>query len=69
MRRVGATAGVILVWGTFTVGAAVAEAQERGVSRVAPFEHLDGPRIALPDDAAESPMWESCPDVTDTCRK
>ncbi len=61
--------GVTFVCGTLAVGAALAAAQEPGVSRVAPFEHLDGPRIALPDGAGESPMRELCPDATETCRK
>ena len=69
MQKIGVAAGVTLVCGALTIGAAVGAAQEPSVSRVAPFEHLDGPRIALPDDAGEGPMRELCPDVTETCRK
>ncbi len=69
MRKIGVTAGVTLVCGSLAFGAVVAAAQEPGVSRVEPFEHPDGPRIALPDGAGESPMRELCPDVTETCRK
>ena len=69
MRKTSVAAGVALVCGAFAVGAALAAAQEPGASRVAPFEHLDGPRIALPPDAGEGPMRELCPDVTETCRK
>ena len=69
MRLTGMAAGVVLVFGSLVVGAAVAAAQEAGAGRVAPFEHLDAPRIALPPDAGEGPMRELCPDVTETCRK
>ena len=68
MRRRGMAAGGILVCGALVAGAPVA-AQEPEVSRVAAFEHLDVPRIALPPDAGEGPMRELCPDVTETCRK
>ena len=68
MRETGMAAGVVLVLGALVAGAAVA-AQEPEASRVAPFEHLDAPRIALPPDAGEGPMRELCPDVTETCRK
>ena len=48
---------------------AVAAAQEHAVSRVAPHERLDGPRIALPEDpAGASSLRQLCPEVTDTCR-
>ena len=67
MRKTGYTAaGVILVCGAFLLGAAAAAAQE-GVSRVKSFEHLDAPRIGLPDGAGEAPMRELCPDVSDMC--
>ena len=69
MRLTGMAAGVVLVFGSLGVGAAVAAAQEAGAGRVAPFEHLAAPRIALPPDAGEGPMRELCPDVTETCRK
>jgi alkylhydroperoxidase family enzyme len=62
-------AGLVLVCGVFVAGATVAAAQGPGASRVAQFEHLDAPRIALPPDAGEGPMRELCPDVTETCRK
>lgn len=69
MRNIGMTAGAILVCGVFVFGAGVAGAQEPGASRVASFEHLDGPRIGLPDGAGEAPMRELCPDVTDMCQR
>ena len=69
MRETGMAAGVTLVGGALVVVAAVAGAQGPGASRVGPFEHLDAPRIALPEDAGEGPMRELCPDVTETCRK
>ena len=69
MRETGMAAGVILVCGAFVTAGGVAAAQEPGVDRVAAFEHLDGPRIALPEGAGEGPMRELCPDVTETCRK
>ena len=66
-------------WTSFVIGvivcaacagtAAVAAAQEHAVSRVAPHERLDGPRIALPEDPGDaSPLRQLCPEVTDTCR-
>ena len=69
MRTRGMAAGWILVCGTLVAGAPIAAAQEPATSRVAAFEHLDAPRIALPPDAGEGPMRELCPDVTETCRK
>ena len=69
MRNTGVAAGVIVVCGALVVGMAVGAAQEPVASRVAEFEHLDAPRIALPPDAGEGPMRELCPDVTETCRK
>ncbi len=69
MRKIGTTAGAILVCGAFVFGAGVTTAQEPGASRVAPFEHLEGPRISLPPDAGEGPMRELCPDVTDMCQR
>ena len=69
MRETGMAGGVILVCGAFAMGGGVAAAQEPEVSRVAAFEHLGAPRIALPPDAGEGPMRELCPDVTETCRK
>ena len=69
MRKIGTTTGAILVCGVFVFGAGMAGAQEPGASRVAPFEHLDGPRIGLPDGAGEAPMRELCPDVTDMCER
>ena len=69
MRKTGMAAGVILVCGAFVMAGGVAAAQEPGVDRVAAFEHLDAPRIALPEGAGEGPMRELCPDVTETCRK
>ena len=69
MRTRGMAAGWILVCGTLVAGAPIAAAQEPAASRVAGFEHLDAPRIALPPDAGEGPMRELCPDVTETCRK
>ena len=69
MRKIGMTAGAILVCGAFMFGAGVATAQEPGASRVSSFEHLDGPRIGLPDGAGEAPMRELCPDVTDMCQR
>ena len=69
MRKIGMTAGAILVCGAFVFGAGVAAAQDSDASRVASFEHLDGPRIGLPDGAGEAPMRELCPDVTDMCQR
>ena len=69
MRKIGMAAGVTLVCGAITIGAAVAAAQELDVSRAASFEHLDGPRIGLPDGAGEAPMRELCPDVSDMCQR
>ncbi len=69
MRKSSVTAGAILVCGVFVFGAGVAAAQEPGASRAASFEHLDGPRIGLPDGAGEAPMRELCPDVTDMCQR
>ena len=69
MRRIGVTAGAFVICGSLTVGAVVVGAQEPGASRAAPFEHLDGPRIAVPEGASESPMRELCPDATDMCRR
>ena len=69
MRKIGTTTGAILVCGVFVFGAGVAGAQEPGASRVSPFEHLDAPRIGLPDGAGEAPMRELCPDVTDMCQR
>ena len=69
MRKIDMAAGAILVCGAFLFGAAAAPAQESGVSRVGSFEHLDAPRIGLPDGAGEAPMRELCPDVTDMCQR
>ena len=69
MRTRVTAAGWMLVCGTLVAGAPIAAAQEPAASRVAAFEHLDAPRIALPPDAGEGPMRELCPDVTETCRK
>ena len=69
MRKIGMTAGAVLVCGAFLFGAAVAAAQEPGASRVGAFEHLADPRIGLPDGAGEAPMRELCPDVTDMCQR
>ena len=69
MRETGMAAGVVLVLGALVAGGAAVAAQEPEASRVAAFEHLDAPRIALPPDVGEGPMRELCPDVTETCRK
>ncbi len=69
MRKIGMAAGVILVCGALGATATVATAQEPGASRVAPFDHLDAPRITLPDDVGEGPMRELCPDGTEMCRR
>ncbi len=69
MRRIVGAAGVSLVCGIVAATATVASAQEPGVSRVAPFEHLDAPRISLPPDVGEGPMRELCPDGTEMCRR
>ncbi len=68
MRKMGIAAGVTFVCGAFLFGAVAAAAQESDVSRVGSFEHLDAPRIGLPDGAGEAPMRELCPDVTEMCR-
>ncbi len=69
MRKMGMAVGVTFVCGAFLFGAAVAAAQESDVSRVGSFEHLDAPRIGLPEDAGEAPMRELCPDVSDMCQR
>ena len=69
MRRIVGAAGVSLVCGIVAATATVASAQEPGVSRVAPFDHLDAPRISLPPDVGEGPMRELCPDGTEMCRR
>ena len=68
MRKMGMAAGVTFVCGALLFGAAVAAAQESDVRRVGSFEHLDAPRIGLPEGAGEAPMRELCPDVTEMCR-
>ena len=69
MPRTSFVSGVILVCAACAGMAAVAAAQEHAVSRVAPHERLDGPRIALPEDPGDaSPLRQLCPAVTDTCR-
>ncbi len=67
MRRMGPAVGGILIGGAFMAAAAAAEAQE--AARVAPFDQLDGPRVALPADASDAPMRELCPDDTEMCRR
>jgi alkylhydroperoxidase family enzyme len=67
MRRIGLAAGVILIGGAFMAAATAAQAQE--ATRVAPFDMLDGPRVALPEDASDAPMRELCPDDTEMCRR
>ena len=57
-----------LVRGALTTGAALDAVQKSSVSRVEPFEHLDGPGIALFDEAGKSPLRELFPDVTETRR-
>ena len=69
MPRIGLAVGVTLVCGVLVAAATAAAAQESGVTRVAPFEHLDAPRITLPDDVGEGPMRELCPDGTEMCRR
>ena len=69
MPRIDLAVGVTLVCGALLVAATAAAAQESEVTRVAPFERLDGPRITLPDDVGDGPMRELCPDGTETCRK
>ena len=69
MRSTAMAAGVILVCGALAATATVASGQEPGASRVAPFEHLDAPRITLPDDVGEGPMRELCPDGTEMCQR
>ena len=64
MRSTAMAAGVILVCGALAATATVATAQEAGASRVAPFAHLDAPRITLPPDVGEGQMRELCPDGT-----
>ena len=69
MRSTAMAAGVILVCGALAATATVASAQEPAASRVAPFEHLDAPRITLPPDVGEGPMRELCPDGTEMCQR
>ena len=69
MRKIDVALAVVFVCGALAVGAGVASAQEPGVDRVAPFHHLDAPRITLPDDVGEGPMRELCPDGTEMCRR
>ena len=57
------------------VSGAVALAQEQSdmsatAKRVESFDHLTGPRIALPEDPqGASPLLQLCPEVTETCQK
>ena len=67
MRRIGLATGVILICGALMAAATAAEAQEGAATRVAPFDRLDGPRIALPDTVSDGPMRELCPDDTEMC--
>ena len=70
MRWIGMTTGAALFFVMLAVAAEAAEAQERGVTRVAAHDRLTGPRIALPDDPQDaSPLRQLCPEVTDTCSK
>ena len=69
MRKMGMAVGAIFVCGAFLSGAAAASAQESDTSRVGAFEHLDAPRIGLPEGAGEAPMRELCPDVSDMCQR
>ena len=64
-----------LAGAAFTISL-IGVAQERSttpttVPRVESFDHLNGPRIELPEDfQGESPMRELCPEEgSDTCRK
>ena len=61
--------GLVLICGAFMVTATAAVAQEGGAARVARFDRLDGPRIALPEGASDAPMRELCAEGTETCRK
>ena len=69
MRWTSFVTGVTLVCGLSAAAATIAAAQEHPVTRVAPHDRLDGPRIALPDDPqGASPLRQLCPEDTDTCR-
>lgn len=64
MKRLTVIIGLTFILGALTP--LVGGAQER----VAAFERLTGPRIALPADfQGEAPMRELCPEGNETCRK
>jgi alkylhydroperoxidase family enzyme len=64
MIRFTVASGVAV--GLVALAPTVTQAQER----VKAFDHLDGPRIALPDDpGGASEMRQLCPDSIETCQR
>lgn len=67
MRQVRMLIVVTLVWAVFTSLHITTAQEDSEVSRVQPFDHLAGPRIAVPDGPGA--MRELCPERFETCRK